>query len=87
MEIRVPSDDSFGYVVAQSLHYETLHANTEISRPPDPHSMGTRSLFSGVKRPKRGVDHPTPSSAEVKDRVELPLRAFMACCSVNFTLP
>jgi hypothetical protein len=38
---------------------------------------GTRSLlyngyrvFRGVKRPRRGVDHPTPS-ADVKERVEL----------------
>jgi len=27
--------------------------------------------FPGVKRPGRGIDHPTPSSAEVKKRVEL----------------
>ena len=27
--------------------------------------------FPGVKRPGRGVDHPCPSSAEVKERVEL----------------
>ena len=27
--------------------------------------------FRGVKRPGRGVDHPPPSSAEVKERVEL----------------
>jgi hypothetical protein len=33
-------------------------------------TMGTGS-FSGVKRPGRGVDHPPPSSAEVKERVEL----------------
>jgi hypothetical protein len=32
-------------------------------------TMGTGS-FPGVKRPGRGVDHPTPSSAEVKERVE-----------------
>jgi len=30
--------------------------------------MGTGS-FQGVKRPGRGVEHPTPSSAEVKERV------------------
>jgi len=24
-----------------------------------------------VKRPKRGIDHPPPSGAEVKERVEL----------------
>jgi hypothetical protein len=33
-------------------------------------TMGTGS-FPGVKRPGRGVDHPPPSSAEVKERVEL----------------
>ena len=27
--------------------------------------------FPGVKPPERGVDHPPPSTAEVKDRVEL----------------
>jgi hypothetical protein len=26
--------------------------------------------FPGVKRPRRGVDHPPPSSADVKERVE-----------------
>jgi hypothetical protein len=33
-------------------------------------TMGTRS-FAGVKWPGRGVDHPPPFSAEVKERVEL----------------
>jgi hypothetical protein len=50
--------------------------------------MGTGS-FLGVKRGRRGVDHPPPSSAEVKERVELylysPFWAFMACSRVNFT--
>jgi len=32
--------------------------------------MGTGSLL-GVKRPVSGVDHPLPSSVEVKERVEL----------------
>jgi len=34
------------------------------------YTTGTRS-FPGVKRPGRGVDHPPPSSAGVKERVEL----------------
>ena len=38
----------------------------------------------------RGVDHPPPSSAEVKEKVEaihlLPLWAFVACSMENFTL-
>ena len=37
---------------------------------PASYTMGTGS-FPGLKRPGRGVDHPTPSSAEVKERVEL----------------
>jgi hypothetical protein len=32
--------------------------------------MGT-GVFPGVKRPGRGIDHPSPSSAKVKERVEL----------------
>jgi len=37
---------------------------------PASYTMGTGS-FPGVKWPGRGVDHPPPSSAEVKERVEL----------------
>jgi hypothetical protein len=37
---------------------------------PASHTVGTGS-FLGVKRPGRGVDHPSQSSAEVKERVEL----------------
>jgi hypothetical protein len=51
-------------------------------------TMGTSSLFRGVKRPGRGVDHPLPSSAEVKENVELyfySLGAFTACSRVTFT--
>ena len=33
--------------------------------------MSTGAFFPGVKRPGRGVNHPTPSSAEVKERVKL----------------
>ena len=34
--------------------------------------MGTES-FPGVKRLGRGIDHPPPSSTEVKERVDIPL--------------
>ena len=37
---------------------------------PASYTMGTGSL-PGVRRPGRGVDHPSPSSAEVKEIVEL----------------
>jgi hypothetical protein len=32
---------------------------------------GGTGSFPWAKRPKRGVDHPSPPSAEVKERVEL----------------
>jgi hypothetical protein len=53
--------------------------------------MGTGSVFAGVKRLKRGVDHPPLSGAEIKETiVDLDLysptpRAFMACSGENFT--
>jgi len=37
---------------------------------PASYTMGIGS-FSGVKRPGRDVDHPPPSGAEVKERVDL----------------
>jgi hypothetical protein len=37
---------------------------------PASYTMGTGS-FPGVKWPGRGADHPPPTSAEVKERVEL----------------
>jgi hypothetical protein len=37
---------------------------------PARYTMGTGS-FPGVNRPRRGVDHPPPSSTEVKGRAEL----------------
>ena len=37
---------------------------------PATYTMGTGS-FPEVKRPRRGVKHPPPSSAEVKERVKL----------------
>ena len=49
--------------------------------------MGTES-FSGVVRPKGGADH-LPHLAQwlmkSKAKLLLPVCAFMACCSMNFT--
>jgi hypothetical protein len=57
--------------------------------PPSLLYNGYRLSFPGVKRPGRGVNHPPPSSAEVKGRVELhiytPSGPCMPCCRVNLT--
>ena len=58
--------------------------------PPSLLYKGYRVSFQGVKRPGRGVNRTPPSSAEVKDRVELFiycfLFTFMACSMVKSTL-
>jgi hypothetical protein len=66
-------------------------ASVEIGSGPHiaSYTMGTGS-FPGVKRPECGVDHPPPSSAEVRERESrviplLPLWAFLACSRVNLT--
>jgi hypothetical protein len=46
------------------------HVQTGPVAHPASYTTGTGS-FPGVKRPGRGADHPPPSSAEVKKRVEL----------------
>ena len=54
---------------------------------PTSYTMGTGS-FPVVKRPGRRVDHPPPSIAEVKERVEIyysSLWAFVVCFKVEFT--
>jgi len=51
-------------------------------------TMGA-GCFPGVKRPGRGVDHPPPCSAEVKERLQLYIycpSAFVVCSRVNCTL-
>jgi hypothetical protein len=48
----------------------SVSVQTGIEAHPDYNKMDT-GIFQGVKRPGRGVNHPPPSSAEVKERVEL----------------
>ena len=67
-------------------------ANSQTSSGPHTasYTVGTGSLSSGVKRPGRGVDHPPPSSVEIKESVELYLYSFlwtcMVCSRMNFSL-
>jgi len=50
---------------------EIFHTHPDQSwAHPASYTMGTGS-FLGVKRLGRGIYHPTPSSAEVKERVKL----------------
>jgi len=66
--------------------------SAKVQTGPGTHSAfyktGTESL-SGLKQPGSGVDHPPPSSSEVKERVELYvysiLWGFTAYSRVNFT--
>jgi hypothetical protein len=43
---------------------------TGLGAHPAYYKMGT-GVFTEVKRPERGAEHPPPSSAEVKERVQL----------------
>ena len=60
---------------------------TSSGSPTASYKTGTGS-FPEVKWPGRGVDYPPPSSAEVKERVELYLYStsgLVSCYRVNFT--
>ena len=49
------------------------HPSRPALGPTQPPIHWVRISVSGLKRPGRGVNHPPPSSAEVKERVELHL--------------
>jgi hypothetical protein len=58
----------FDFIVLVGARFSTS-VQTGPGAHPAPYTIGTGSS-PGVKRPGRGVDH-IPSSAEVKERVEL----------------
>jgi len=97
--INVDRDSSVGIVTRYGLdgpgieyrwgRGEILH--TRPDRPCSPPSLLNNWFrsFPGVKQLGLSVDQPSPSSAEVKERVKLnlypsPLWAFMTCSRVNF---
>jgi len=69
-------DSSVGIAIRYGLDGPEIESRwrRNFPHPSRPHlasyTMGTGS-FPWVKRPGRGVDHPQPSSAEVRERVEL----------------
>jgi len=66
------------FTVSGSVHPSSIPVVSKFSAPvltgcgthPASYTMGTGS-FPGVKRQRRGSDHPPQFSAEVKERVEL----------------
>jgi hypothetical protein len=59
----------FGYRIQLGKRFSATAQNGPGANPAS-YTMGTGS-FPGIKRPRRGVDHPPSSSAEVKEIVEL----------------
>ena len=63
---------------------EIFHTHPEPSWESPSHlHNGYRVSFPRVKRPRRGLNHQPPSSAEVKEEVELYLWAFRAGYRIN----
>jgi hypothetical protein len=54
----------------RARYFATVQTGT--AAHPASYTMGTGS-FLGIKQPGHGVEHPLPSSAEVKEGVELHL--------------
>ena len=65
------------YCVSLSVYRNPMGARFSApvqTGPWSPHSLlynGCRVSFPRVKQPGRGIDHPPPYTAEVKERVEL----------------
>ena len=84
------SDYAIGWKVQEIKSRWGARYSAPVQTGPGAHpascTTGTGS-FPGVKRSGRGVDHPPPSSAEVKERVEIYcyLWTFVACSSESFT--
>jgi hypothetical protein len=83
-EVRRGRDSSVGIAIGYGLDgpgIDSSPVQTGTGAHPASYTIGTGS-FPGVKRPRRGVDHPSPSSAEVEGRVEL-----YVCCPAGPSWP
>ena len=93
------SESSIGSEVGIAKRYELEGSwietrwEAKLSAPvlgPTQFLVRVRASFQGVRRPARDTDHPSPSRAEVIERVELraicliPVWAFMISSRMNF---
>ena len=60
-----------GPVIESRWGRDFPHPSKPALGPTQPPILWVQSLFPGVKRPGRGVDHLPKSNTEVKERVEL----------------
>jgi hypothetical protein len=85
-------DSSIGIATRYGLDGPGIESRRIFRTLPDrpwAHHNGYGVSFPGVKRPGRGVNHPPPSSAEVKERVQLYLFSLSgpSCPVLGWTLP
>ena len=66
---------------------DTPHSSRRAAGPTQPPTQWVPGRSPGVKCPGRGVDHPLPSSAEVKERVRLQLYSPSVPSWQEWTLP
>ena len=57
--------------VESRLDQELSHSSRPALRSTQPPVQWVTVSFPGIKRPGRGFDHPLPSGAEVKERIDL----------------
>jgi hypothetical protein len=59
------------YAMQPAIQREALRRRIIFVTPDDSFQRSYIEKTPGIRRSERGLDHPAPSSAEVKERVEL----------------
>jgi len=82
MFIRVGQDSVVGIQTCYRLDSQGSNSggarySAPVQTGPEAHPASGTGSFLGVKQPGHGVDHPPPSKAEVKERVELYIFRFL----------